>query len=193
MLNQIKFTNRKVKYEIHFIDLMLYTSFSFSQKDTVCIELNNSSLSLRKCRGILFNEFIGNTFSYPGMDKITNADHLFIFNKEIINFKIYKNGKLIIQGKKLAELHAYDTISFYRNGKLTRKEVWVDHLLITRNGQNYSAGDDATWISRQYFRNTILRKEYFKTIESKDDEKLCVNTFRKKNRKEKKVNSKCFI
>lgn len=171
---------------------MLYTGFSFSQKDTVCIELNNSSLSLRKCQGILFNEFMGNTFTYPGMDKITNADRLFIFNKEIINFKIYKSGKLIIQGKKLAELHAYDTISFYRNGKLIRKEVWVDQLLITRNGQNYSSGDDATWISKLYFRNTILRKEYYKTIEPADDERLCVKTIRKKNRKEKTIKSKCY-
>ncbi len=149
-------------------------------------------MSLRKCKGILFNDYLGHKFSFPPNHKITKTDSLFIYNKETIFFKIYKNKKLIIQGKKLPEIEAYDTISFYKNNKIIRKEVWVQQHLFNDNGITYASSDEATWVSKQYFKNNILQKEFAKTIEDGGDKGVCFKTKRKKNLKERIIKCKCY-
>jgi hypothetical protein len=165
--------------------------FSFSQRDTINIELNESSFSLRKCKRILFNDNFGNKFSYPPNHKITKTDSLFIYNKEIINFRIYKNKKLIIQGKKLPEIEAFDTISFYKNNKIIRNEVWVHQYLINDNGVTYAFSDKVTWVSKQFFKHNILYKELIKTIDYRRDKGVCFKIKKKKKYKERNTKCKC--
>ncbi len=169
--------------------------------DTVEIELKNSAMSLRKCKGFLFKKYIGNSFSYPPPHKMTANDKSFIYNQDTIFFRIVKNNKTIIFGKKLPECEAFDTIHFFKNGNLIRKEVWVQTYYLDDKGQTsvesanavYGSGDEATWIYKSCIKKGRLKYSLTKTITAKNDDKVCFNVNKKKKNKTKLISSKCYF
>jgi hypothetical protein len=176
------------------------SNYIFSQNDTIKIELTKSSMTLKKCKGFLFHQYFGNTFSYPPTEKITKLDSSFIFNKEIINFQIYKNQKLIIKGKKLPETEAIDTIYFYKNAKIIREEIWVQQYFLNNNGQissssenaQFSSSDKATWIKKIHYKNEKIQFELVKTIVADNNKGICFITLKKRKNRTKRTNCKCY-
>jgi hypothetical protein len=182
------------------INLFLISNHLFSQNDTIKIELKNSSLSLKKCKGILFQQYFGNSFAYPPTEKITKLDSSFIFNTDTIRFQILKNKKVIVTGKKLPETEAFDTIIFYRNEKISRKEIWVQQYFLNNIGEIssssknalFASSDKVTWIKKIYFKNEQIKYELVKTIEAKKNSKVCFKTLKKRKKRTRRIKCKCF-
>lgn len=179
---------------------LLFWQTCFGQFDTVKVELKESSMSLKKCKGFLFNDYRGNTFSYPSSDKITSKDSLFIYNKDTVFFVILKNNKPLIKGLKLPGIEAFDTVTFYKKGKLIRQEVWVQHYFADSTGKTsqyqknavFASSDEATWILKREFRNGDLFRKKFKTIELDKEKGACFKTYRVTNKKEKIIKCTCY-
>ena len=187
---------------ITLIYFILISNCIFSNNiDTVEIELKNSSMTLRKCKGFLFKKYIGNTFSYPPSHKITRQDSTFIYNKDTIFFKIVKQNRTIIEGKKLPEGEAIDTIQFYRNGSLFKKEFWVQCYYLDNKGEVtihsknaiYGSGDESTWIYKIILKKGKFKYSLIKTINENDDNKICFNVLKKTKNRTKKISSKCYF
>ena len=179
------------------INLFFISDHILSQNDTVIIELKKSSMTLRKCKGILFQQYFGNTFSYPQTNKI---DSSFIYNKDTIFFKIYKNQHLIISGKKYPESEAIDTIKFYKNGLVVREEIWVHQYFlntnneITSSSENalYASSDKVTWIKKVYLKKGKIKLEKIKTIEVQKNNQVCLKTIRKRKNRMITIECKCY-
>lgn len=188
-----------MKIRVTILFLVLF-QVCFGQYDTVKIELRESSMSLKKCRGVLFNDYFGSTFHYPPTHKITTQDKLFIYNRDTVFFQVSKNKKLLIEGLKLPEIEAFDTISFYRNGNLVRQEVWVQQYFADSTGTTkkssdnviYASGDGATWVFKREFRKSKVNRILRKTIELDKEKGHCFKTYKKTGNKEKIIECKCY-
>ena len=164
-----------------FVFLFLMCSIvSFTQIDTISIELKESSLSKRLWRHFYFGNTLG-SISYS-QSTFTEKDKAAVYNKDTIYLQILDKGKLLYCGKKLPESHAIGEVFFNRQRSrgILKIQTWLEYTEVSSDSLSITSGESGFLSEEVYYSQNVPTKMKTWNLVIVSAKKICteVNTYR---------------
>lgn len=141
----------------------LLSNLGFCQMDTVTIDTDKTALNYFQCKKILFD--FGKTLRYPTNGTWTKEDSSFINNSDTIYFRIIHHKKLRVEGKKLPQREATDTVKFY-NAKLRmyKIEYWKEAFGTNHGNEFASWSETSAWQFKIVFKKNDTYRLFTRSL-----------------------------
>ena len=145
---------------------------SYSQMDTVVLNIENSSLSLKQIKCIFF---VKGQCSYSLSD-MNSIDNEFYNNSDTIYIQIKKKSKLLIEGKKMPKDHAIGSVFHYRKnkGRIAKIDDWKIGFELKSDSINVWTGESGFISTTTKYRRNISIKKIERQLDIKSNGKVCL-------------------
>lgn len=163
-MNQLRKNSSLMGNVFKLLVMILLPSFGWSQADTVHFDLQQSSMSKRKCNNLILKKWYFSISHIPS--SFTAQDSAVFENSDTVYLKVFDGKQLRYEGLKLPQWDLVGWVNFYnRNGDLKKSEFRTHELFASNGEDSVSEGGDGMTTSKKiYYKNGVPRKKKVRDI-----------------------------